>query len=240
MTNRNIVRSSSLALIGAVTLFSASTNARSTNQKPGQQTEANSRVVGSFAETRLMATGRGIPDVDVVLRKGKGSISGAAGNARTNKDGWFSFDNLPFGTYNLNFAAPKVSPAIAGKVEYLVVVQQFEIRADLDGKPGNSSAKTYSESKSNTAKRVRIVGGDYGKEGFDFEVGPQPQAGTLKTKPEIIATKPVESESEARKAKESKGGIAPQAMNVRGKIFLVEIGTTKIVLDQPGVKAPSQ
>lgn len=208
MINRNVVRCSTLVVIAALALCSASTIAGSSTQKPGQQ-----------ADLSLMTKGQGIPGVDVVLKKKPGGNQ--AGNKRTNNDG-FSFDNLPFGTYSLTFDAPKLSPALAGKVEYLVVVQQFEVGA----------AKTSSGSKSNTSARVAVA---KTKDGFDFTVGPEFLEGAINVSKSNIKNTPLKTDSQ-RQAAGSATGNAPQAMNVRGKIFLVEIGTTNIMIDQPGVK----
>ena len=196
MINRNRFTFSSLVVVVALTLCSTPMIARSSNQKSRQLTEAS-----------LMTIGKGIPGVDVVLHKKPGGS--AAGNTRTDKDGSFSFENVPFGTYNLTFDATKLSPAKAGKVEYMVIVQQFEV-----GGADSSTAKTYSNSKSNTAKRIAIA---KIKEGFDFTVGPQHQAVT----------------------KEGRLPTGHENINVRGKIFLVEIGTNNIVIGEPGVKATS-
>ena len=194
MINRSMVAFSSLGVVVALTLCSTSMIARGSNQKHGQQTESS-----------LMTKGSGIPDVDVVLKKKLGG--GSAGNTRTDKEGRFYFENVPFGTYNLTFDAPKLSPAKAGKVEYLVIVQQFAV-----GGADSSTAKTYTDSKSNTVKRIAIA---KTKEGFDFTVGPQHQAGT----------------------KEDRLPTGPENINVRGKILLVEVGTNNIVIDEAGVKA---
>jgi Carboxypeptidase regulatory-like domain len=217
MINRNVVRSATLAVV-ALMLFSASIIARSSDQKPSQQTEAS-----------LMAAGQGIPDVDVVLKKKPGGNS--VGNNRTDKDGSFSFENVPVGTYNLTFGAPKLSPVMAGKVEVLVIVQQSEVRG-----ADSSTAKTYTDSKLNTVKRIAVA---KIKDGFDFTVGLQPQEGAINTSKSNIKNNPTVTDSQTRKAKESKEGNAAQAVNVRGKISLVEIGTNNMAIDEPGVKATS-
>lgn len=237
MSHRNTVRCSALVVIVALALFSASTIARGSNQKPSRQSEAS-----------LMTVGQGVPDAEVVLKKKPGGQSAGeqdvparptkqrkptrglkqmekrdeqpAGNKRTNKDGSFSFENVPVGTYNLTFDVPKVSPAIARKVEYLVIVQQVEV-----GDTDNSTAKTYDESKSKSA-RIAIAKIN---DGFDLTVGLQ----TLESGKSNIKNRPAVSDSQTRKAKESKEGNPPPAMNLRGKIFLVEIGTTKKWVDQP-------
>jgi hypothetical protein len=166
-----------------------------------------------------MAAGQGIPDVDVVLKKKPGGKPSS--NARSNKEGLFSFESVPFGAYNLTFDAPKLSSAMAGKVEYMVILQQFEV-----GGADSSTAKTYSESKSNTAKRIAI---DKINDGFDLTVGPGPREAGINTSKGDIKKNPAAVDSQARVG----------VRGVRGKIFLVEIGTTKMVIDEPGVKASS-
>ena len=234
---RNTFRFSALAVAVALSLFSASGIAGGSTQEPGEQTE-----------TSLMTAVDAIPGVDVVLKKkplrqfggvlgnfGAKSATGtvgeanqqSGGNKKTNKDGSFSFENVPVGTYNLTFDAPKVSPAMAGKVEYLVIVQQVEA-----GRANNSASITYDTSKPKTA-RIPIA---KIKDGLDFTVGPQPPENVFQAS-ESNKNKAGAADSQMRKPKEPKEST-PQAMNLRGKIFLVEIGTTRIVRDEPGVKAP--
>jgi hypothetical protein len=238
MMYRNTFRFSPLAVTVALSLFSAFAIAGGFTQKRGEQTEAS-----------LMSAANAIPDVEVVLKKKpdpqpaaappmksaakSGSIAAAAkprqnrdqqsgGNKKTNKDGSFSFENVPVGTYNLTFDAPKVSPVMAGKVEYLVIVQQVEAEG-----AANSATITYDTSKPKTARipLSRI------KDGLEFTVGPQPQVGAFQaSKPKSKTGAPVTSQVMEPKR-------SPRAMNLRGKIFLVEIGTTRIVRDE-SVKAP--
>lgn len=244
MMYRNTVRASALAVIVALMLLSASTIEGRATQKRGEQAAAS-----------LMTAGDAIPDVNVVLKK-KPEVQLAAAPApappsaaqsppmaarasrpavkrdeqsaakkKTNKDGSFSFENVQVGTYNLTFDAPKVSPAMAGKVEYLVIVQQIEA-----GGADNSATKTYDDSKPKTA-RIPIA---KIKDGLDFTVGPQPQVGVFQASKAKSKNRAGVTGSQVREAKQS-----PQAMNLRGKIFLVEIGTTRIVRDQPGEKSPN-
>jgi hypothetical protein len=163
----------------------------------------------------LQLMSKSIPGVDVIVKKNPGGANSAR-SAKTTADG-FIFSNLPSGTYQLTLKAPQVSQARMGKVEYLIVLQQFE--------PGsNPTAKTYTDSKSNTA-RVPIGKTEVG---FEFAVEPAAQnAGINKSKSNI---------KNNRTGKPSTDGSASQGMDVRGKIFLVEIGTTKIVIDEAGVK----
>ena len=238
---RNTFRFSPLAVTLALSLFSASAIAGGFTQKPGEQTEAS-----------LMTAADAIPDVVVVLKKKPDAqlppaappmkspaksrpktVAAAAKptqksdeqsgeNKKTNKDGSFSFENVPVGTYNLTFDAPKVSPAMAGKVEYLVIVQQVEA-----GDATNSATITYDTSKPKTARIpiARI------KDGLEFTVGAPPQGGVFQASKKSKTRAPVtDSPVEPMRS--------PQAMNLRGKVFLVEIGTTRIVRDESGVKAP--
>lgn len=237
MIFRSIVRHSALAAIAAVTLLSASTIARAFNQEPAKQTEAS-----------LLTAGDAIPDVDVVLKKkpdeqpaaapatrafgrlrsappakpSEKPVGQSAGSKKTNKDGSFSFENVPVGTYNFAFDPPKVSPAMAGKVEYLVILEQVEV-----GNANNSATQTYDESKAKTA-RIPIA---KIKDGLDITVGPQPQGTVFQASKSNTRNSPGVTDSQMRKPKESPQGNSPQAMNLRGKIFLVEIGTTRIVRD---------
>ena len=241
----NTLRFSALAVSLALALFSAPTIAGSSTQRPGEQTEAS-----------LLTAADAIPDVVVVLKKkpdvqlaaappptkpaGKGLGKSAgiksnasraatarptdnrgdqtAGNNKTNKDGSFSFENVPTGTYNLTFDAPKVSPALAGKVEYLVIVQQ--VAAD------SSASITYDDTKPKTA-RIPVAKIN---DGLDFTVAPPPghvfQASESSTKKKAGATN-----SQTRKPKDPPEPMRTPLVNLRGKIFLVEIGTTKIVRD---------
>lgn len=215
MTNRNFTRFSALVMIAALTLFGASTSARSSYQKAGQQPDLS-----------LMGKNDPIPGVDIIIKKKPGGNGGS--NTKTGKDGWFTFDNLPFGTYNLTFAAPKLSPALAGKVEYLVIIEQSEV-----GNANSSTAKTQSDSKTNTARiaTAKIA------EGFDFSVGAEPQEGGINTSKSNVKNTPLKQNDQAKHVKDWEG---KQRTIVRGKIFLVEIGTTNIVVDQPVVKATKQ
>ncbi len=164
-----------------------------------------------------MTIGPGIPDVGVVLKKKPGGKP--YGNARSNSEGSFSFENVPFGAYDLTFDVPKLSPAIAGKVEYLVLLEQFKIAGGE-----NSTARTYSNSKSNTAKRIAV---DQIKKGFDLTVGPEPQGERINTSKGNIKNRSAVDDSQMRMAVSS----------LRGKILLVETGTTNIAIGEPGVKA---
>lgn len=239
---RNTFRFSALAVTVALSLFSASAIAGGSTQKPGEQTEAS-----------LMTAADALPGVDVVLKKKPDAQLAAAplmksaaksppkavaaaarptenrdgqsaGNKKTDKDGSFSFEKVPAGTYNLTFDAPKVSPAMAGKVEYLVIVQQVEA-----GGADNSATKTPDYSKPKTA-RIPIA---KIKDGLDFTVGPQPQVGVFQASKSKSKNGTAVTGSQVREPM-----LSPPAMNLRGKIFLVEIGTTRIVRDEPGVKAP--
>jgi hypothetical protein len=241
MMYRNTFRFSPLAVNVALSLFSAFAIAGGFTQKRGEQTEAS-----------LMTAANAIPDVEVVLKKKPDPQPAAAppmksaaksrpktnaaaaqptqnrdeqsgGNKKTNKDGSFSFENVPVGTYNLSFDAPKVSPAMAGKVEYLVIVQQVEAEG-----AASSATITYDTSKPKTA-RIPI---SRIKDGLEFTVGPQPQVGAFQASKSKSKTKAPVTDSQVMEPKRS-----PQAMNLRGKIFLVEIGTTRIVRDE-SVKSP--
>ena len=209
MKNRNLGRLSAFVVLAVLTIFSAS-NVFAQKTKPGSEFE-------------LMA--KSIPGIDINGRK-KPETTNSTNRARSTAEG-FNLGDLPYGTYHLTFDAPPVSPAMAGKVEYLIVIQQFEV-----GGAANSMAKTYSEAKSNTSARLAIA---KVKEGIDITVGPQPQQGAINTSKSNIKNSPP-SASEARTARPTAESIAPQAMNVRGKIYLVEIGTTKMVNDQPSMK----
>ena len=244
---RNTVRSSAVAVIVTLSLVGICTGAGGSAQKPGEQTEAS-----------LLTTAEAIPDVDVVLKKkpeaqfagGLGNLSKAkshqkpaaaakaskpseeqSANKRTNKDGSFSVENVPAGTYNLTFDAPKVSPAMAGKVEYLVIVQQVE-----SGGADNSVTQTYDDSKPKTA-RIPI---SKIKDGLDFTVGPQPPQNVFQASKPKTKKKAGVADSQSGEPPPAMQSKPPQTMNLRGKIFLVEIGTTRIVRDQPGVKPPNQ
>jgi hypothetical protein len=151
-------------------------------------------------------------------------------NKKTDKEGTFSFENVPPGTYNLTFDAPKVSPALAGKVEYLVIVQQVEARAE-----DNSARQTYDDTKPKTA-RIPIA---KIKDGLDFTVGLPPPGNIF----QAIKPKSKNNAGATGQAKEPPPAVvskSPPVMNLRGKIFLVEIGTTRIVRDQAEVKPPNQ
>ena len=242
---RNTFRFSALAVTVALSLFSRSAIAGGFAQKPVDQTEAN-----------LLNASEAIPDVEVVLKKkpevqsdgGMGVVRSAkarqkpvaakaspvpeepaASNKKTDKEGSFSFENVPVGTYNLTFDAPKVSPALAGKVEYLVIVQQVEARAT-----DNSARQTYDDTKPKTA-RIPI---SKIKDGLDFTVGPPPPGNVFQ------AIKPKSKSGAGGTGSQTKepppAMLTPPAMNLRGKIFLVEIGTTRIVRDQAEVKVPNQ
>ena len=240
------VRSSAVVVFVTLSIFSASIAVPGSVQKPDEQTEAS-----------LLAAAEAIPDVDVVLKKktdtqfvrGLGKFKAAkssqkpvaaaksskagedqsARNKKTSKDGGFSFENVPPGTYNLTFDAPKVSPAMSGKVEYLVIVQQV-----VAGSPDNPASQTYDDSKPKTARIpiARI------KDGLDFTVGPQPPQNVFQaSKPG--AKKPA-ADSKKGEPPPAMMSEPPQKMNLRGKIFLVEIGTIKIVRDLPEGKPPNQ
>jgi hypothetical protein len=223
MTNRSLVRSSVLLIIAAAQL-SVSTVAGSPNQKPNQRTAAS-----------LLNAGQGIADAGVVLRK-KADVQSASpqeappsvgapvgaprrsaprpmpkhasepvDNKKTNKDGSFSFENVTAGTYNLTFDAPKVSPAMAGKVEYLVIVQ--EVKAG-----GANRSITYDDTKAKTA-RIPIAKIN---DGFDFTVGPIP---------------PPPGTGVSKSNHQNSPAVTDSQRSLRGKIFLVEIGTTKKYVD---------
>lgn len=219
--HRNLISSAALAVIISASLLSPSKIVRGSNQTPAQQTEAG-----------LMSAGQGVPDAQVVLKPklveqpiaapsrpgGFGRVAAAAkpapkgggqANKRTEKDGSFSFENVPVGTYNLTFDAPKVSPAMSGKVEYLVIVQQVEA-----GAAHHSATITYDDSKAKTA-RIPVAKIN---EGFEFTVGSIPPvegvspANSNKKKPAVTDSQPPQA-------------IKSQPVNLRGKIFLVKIGT---------------
>jgi hypothetical protein len=246
MMYRNTVRPSTLAVIVAITLIGATPIAGGFTQKPAEQTEAS-----------LLTAADAIPDVAVVLKKKPdtqadvaplmkaaaksrpGRVAAAAKpmekrdeqseGKKTNKDGSFSFENVPVGTYNLTFDAPKVSPAMAGKVEYLVIVQQVEA-----GSAQNSANITIDQSKPKTA-RIPI---SKIQDGLEFTVGPQPQAGVFQASKPKSKNKTGATDSQTRGPKEPMK--SPPAMNLRGKIFLVEIGTTRVVRDKPELKTPGE
>ena len=242
---RATMRFSALAVTAAILLFSGSGIAGGSGQKPDEQTEAS-----------LLTTADAIPDVGVVLKKkperqfagGLGKMHSnspqkpaaaaskpidpkgqSTSNKKTNKDGSFSFENVPPGTYNLTFEAPTVSPAMAGKVEYLVIVQQVEATA------GNSATQTYDDSKPKTA-RIPIT---KIKDGLDFTVGPPPPGNVFQASKPNTKKKSGAPDSQTGQPPPAMVSTAPPPMNLRGKIFLVEIGTTRIVRDQPGVRSPN-
>jgi hypothetical protein len=245
---RNTFRFSALAVTVALSLFSGSAIAGGLTQKPADQTEAS-----------LLNEAEAIPDVEVVLKKkppvqfagGLGMVDSAKGrqkpvaaakaspvrdeppanNKKTDKAGSFSFENVPVGTYNLTFDAPKVSPALVGKVEYLVIVEQVEARA-----ADNSAKQTYDDTKPKTA-RIPIA---KIKDGLDFTVGPPPPGNVFQaTKPKSKNSAGV-SGSQKKEPPPAMLSKAPPVMNLRGKIFLVEIGTTRIVRDQSQLKVPDR
>ena len=180
-----------------------------------------------------MSAGQGVPDAGVVLKpkiveqsiavhrkasravKG-GSVAAAAkpapkgggqANKRTAKDGSFSFENVPVGTYNLAFDAPTVPPAMSGKVEYLVIVQQVEVSAD------QSAKITYDDTKAKTARiPVSKI-----NEGFEF---------TVRSIPPVQGVTPFNSKKKpAVTGSQPPPAMKSQQVNLRGKIFLVKIGT---------------
>jgi len=245
---RNKFRFLALLVTVALSPVSGSASAVRVTQKPADQTEAS-----------LLNEAEAIPDVEVVLKKkppvqsasGLGVVKLAKGrqrpvaaanaspvpnepppsNKKTDKAGSFSFENVPVGTYNLTFDAPKVSPSLAGKVEYLVIVEQVESRAT-----DNTAKQTYDDTKPKTA-RIPIA---KIKDGLDFTVGPPPPGNVFQ------ATKPKGKSGAGATGSQSKEpspamqSKAPPVMNLRGKIFLVEIGTNRIVRDQSEAKAPNR
>lgn len=132
-----------------------------------------------------MTIGEPIGDAEIILHKKPGGHP--TGSARKNKDGSFAFDNVPVGTYTLTFDVPKLSPSLAGKVEYLVIVQQV-----LVGGAGSSTAKNYNESRSNTS-RIPVA---KVKDGFDLTVGPQPQGGAINVAKSNIRNSPLRTDAQ--------------------------------------------
>ncbi|HKQ08195.1 MAG TPA: carboxypeptidase-like regulatory domain-containing protein [Blastocatellia bacterium] len=210
MISQNIVRCLTLAMVVALALCIPLAIAYSSNQKSGQQADASS-----------VSRKKGDPMSGVDVSLGKKPSGTSMGNQKTDKDGRFTFENVPVGTYHLSFNAPKLSSTMAGKVEYLVVIEQVQV-----GGGDASTQKTYTESKSNTAARIAVA---KLKEGVDLTVGPQPQEGTINTSKSNIKNSPMISGDQARRA-------VPQGMTIQGRITLVEIGKDPKVIDEPGVK----
>jgi hypothetical protein len=217
-----LIRSFALVVIVAA-IFTPSTIAGSVIQRPDPQTAAS------------LLTGDGVAGAAVVLKK-KADVQQAgepasappptsaprrapstkpqprhasepAADKKTNKDGSFAFENVTVGTYNLTFDAPKVSPAAAGKVEYLVIVQEVEAG-------GVKRNITYDDSKAKTA-RIPITRIN---DGFDFTVGPTPPP-------------PGTSVSKSNRKNNSAVTDSQKTIDLHGKIFLVEIGTTRKWVD---------
>ena len=127
MLNQNIVKVFSLALFAMFITVGLSASALA------QGGERLGQEINPGNDLGLLTKGQGIPAVDVVLRKNPGG--GYSGNARTGQDGKFNLGYLAPGVYSIT----------------------LDISANGADQLESQMAKTYSNSKSNTAARAMVT-----------------------------------------------------------------------------------